>query len=82
MPAAVCNMLAIVLLCTSLAEPKWISLTGGGCSAGGKALHHLGTYQFFYPGHVSQEQGFADNSVVHVRYQFGSGEADSKYHLS
>ena len=80
LPAAVCNMLAIVLLCTSLAEPKWISLTGGGCMAAGKALHHLGTYQFFYPGQfVSQERNFADDSILHITYQYGESEIDSKF---
>lgn len=45
-------MLAIVLVCTSLAQPKWISLDGGGCTYDGKALNYIGAQQFFYPGRL------------------------------
>jgi len=79
-PAAVCNMLAIVLLCTSLAEPKWFSLSGGGCKVGDKPLNHLGTYQFFYPGSIlSQEKRFSDDQIQHVIYQFGPNLKDREY---
>lgn len=71
-------MLAIVLLCTSLAEPKWISLHGGGCMVDNQPLHHLGTNQFFYPGKfLKEERDFTDNTISHVEYQFGSNIKDS-----
>ncbi|XP_045189484.1 transmembrane protein 127-like [Mercenaria mercenaria] len=75
--AAVCNMLAIVLICTSLAEPKWIKLHGGGCMVESEPLHHLGAYQFFFPGKfISQERDFTDDSITHVVYQFGPNIKD------
>ncbi|ESO96850.1 hypothetical protein LOTGIDRAFT_115322 [Lottia gigantea] len=53
--AAVCSMITIVTLCTALAEPNWISLSGGGCTIPFKGdLHHLGAYQFFYDGTFHQ----------------------------
>lgn len=77
-PAAVCNMLAIVLVCTSLAEPKWISLQGGGCMIEKTPLHHLGTYQFFFPGKfLAQEHDFSEDSVEAIVYQFGPNIKDS-----
>lgn len=70
--SAVCNMLSIVLICTSLVEPKWISLSGGSCQVENEPLHHLGTYQFFYPGKfLSQERDFISNEIEHIVYQFG-----------
>lgn len=76
-PSAVCNMLAIVLMCTSLVGPKWISLKGGGCTAGDEPLLHLGTFQFFYPGKfLAQERDFTDDSITHIVYQFGPDVKD------
>lgn len=76
--AAVCNMLSIVLICTSLVEPKWINLRGGGCMYKDNPLHHLGTYQFFFPGKfLTQERDFTDDSIDHVIYQFGPNIIDS-----
>lgn len=84
-PSAVFNMLAIVLLCTSLAEPKWISLFGGGCTLYGhdKPLTHLGTYQFFYTGKfLSQENDYPDGVKSHTTYQFGPNSNDGMlFHL-
>ena len=78
--SAICNMVTIVTLCTALAEPRWISLQGGGCKVENKPLKHLGTFQFFYPGKfLAQERDFTDNSIAHIVYQFGSNVKDSKY---
>ena len=40
--AAICSMLAVVTLCTALAEPRWFRLIGGGCN-----FRTLGVGQFF-----------------------------------
>ncbi|KAL4231964.1 hypothetical protein ACF0H5_009541 [Mactra antiquata] len=76
-PAAVCNMLAIVLVCTSLAEPKWISLQGGGCVVEEAPLTNLGTYEFFYPGKfLEREHDFSDQSFEGIVYQYGPNIKD------
>lgn len=81
--AAVCSMITIVILSTALAEPKWISLKGGGCEVTGGQRNHLGTAQFlgtnqfFYPGHFpSREVSFGDDAVEHEIYQYGPGIDD------
>lgn len=72
--SAVCSMLSIVIMCTSLAEPKWIYFHGGGCLVNSQKLDHLGAYQFFYPGK------FVTATVVddHPKfiYKFGAGLVD------
>ena len=70
--AAVCSMVSIVVMCVALAEPKWISLKGGGCgleyrTPGG--LHFLGVFQFFYTGHF----------ITTEQYKYGPAHTDSKY---
>ncbi|XP_048249210.1 transmembrane protein 127-like [Haliotis rufescens] len=68
-PAAVCSMITIVLLCVSMAEPRWISLRGGGCSLADTKngyLHSLGVNQFFYSGKLVTMQ--SDKSI---HYHFG-----------
>ncbi|KAK3610416.1 hypothetical protein CHS0354_016595 [Potamilus streckersoni] len=73
--AAVCSMVVIVILCTALAEPKWVHLQGGGCMSAGE-LHHLGAYQFFYPGRFLSQEYDLNNNLAHIIYQFGSGTSD------
>ncbi|XP_046576904.1 LOW QUALITY PROTEIN: transmembrane protein 127-like [Haliotis rubra] len=67
-PAAVCSMMTIVLLCVSMAEPRWISLRGRGCSLADTKdgyLHSLGVIQFFYSGKLVT----VDKSI---QYHYGS----------
>lgn len=73
-------MIAIVILSTALAEPKWISLKGGGCQKlNGDPLYRLGTDQFFYPGHCDpQEIPFAahESDLCELSYQYGPDSSD------
>ena len=68
--AAACSMVVIVILCTALAEPKWISMRGGGCN-----LDHLGVYQFF-------SSGVSDNTPTRPVYHYSASSIDqSKYQM-
>lgn len=70
-------MLAIVILCTALTEPKWINLQGGGCMVENQPLLHLGAYQFFYPGKfLPQEKDFLTGTLSHIVYQYGPNVKD------
>lgn len=63
---------------TSLAEPNWISLKGGGCTVSGTPLDHLGAFQFFYPGKFLEQVLEDPNmmSSVDIVYKFGPNEND------
>ncbi|XP_062566363.1 transmembrane protein 127-like [Saccostrea cucullata] len=73
--SALCSMVAIVIMCTSLAEPRWISLHGGGCRLRDcVSLDHIGAYQFFYAGRFLETYNLncaTGNSVTHILYQYG-----------
>ncbi|XP_061192977.1 transmembrane protein 127-like [Saccostrea echinata] len=73
--SALCSMVAIVIMCTSLAEPRWISLHGGGCRLRDCVpLDHIGAYQFFYSGHFLKTYDLNcpnGNAVTHILYQYG-----------
>lgn len=77
--SALCNMISIVIMCTSLAEPKWISMRGGGCQYQCKkdcscvTLDHLGAYQFFYSGRFQSfnPSDCSSSGVVEKIYQYG-----------
>ena len=73
-------MITIVIMSTSLAEPNWISLKGGGCTVNGLPLDHLGAFQFFYPGKFLEQilQG-PNNKNVDIIYKFGPKANDSMY---
>ncbi|KAK6185788.1 hypothetical protein SNE40_007941 [Patella caerulea] len=70
--AAVCSMITIVILCTALSEPRWISLRGGGCTLlHGGDLHYLGAFQFFYNGQFYQDQNSHATATVNEIYKYG-----------
>lgn len=70
-------MITIVIMSTSLAEPNWVSLQGGGCVVNGVGLDHLGAFQFFYPGKFLEQfiQG-PNNKKVDIVYKFGPNDLD------
>ena len=73
-------MITIVIMSTSLAEPNWISLNGGGCVINNVALDHLGAFQFFYPGEFMQESlPGPESKNVDIVYKFGPELDDCKY---
>lgn len=80
--SALCSMVSIVIMCTSLAEPRWISLHGGGCRLRNCVpLDHLGAYQFFYSGHFLGTYDLNcpnGNAVTHILYQYGGDASSSK----
>ena len=68
--AAIFSMVAIVLLCTALAEPQWVYLRGGGCKDRmGNVISYLGANQFFYYGHFLSDSENSDRS--HIVYKYG-----------
>lgn len=70
-------MISIVIMSTSLTEPNWISLQGGGCVVNGVALDHLGAIQFFYPGKfLEQIVTEPNNKNVDIVYKFGPNQMD------
>ncbi len=75
--AAVCSMVVVVLLCTSLAEPQWFSLSGGGCKQGDVPVHSLGLSEFFYFGRFLHSTG-SKYSAINSVYRYGPGHDQSK----
>lgn len=75
-------MVAIVIMCTSLAEPRWISLHGGGCRLRDCIpLDHIGTYQFFYSGQFVDSYDFTCQdgmSGSHLVYKYGEDSFNCK----
>lgn len=73
--SALCSMVAIVIMCTSLAEPRWISLHGGGCRLRDCVpLDHIGAYQFFYSGQFVDSYDFNCQDGMagtHTVYKYG-----------
>lgn len=83
--SALCSMVAIVIMCTSLAEPRWISLHGGGCRLRDCIpLDHIGTYQFFYSGQFVDSYDFTCQdgmSGSHLVYKYGEDSFNCKLAL-
>lgn len=77
-PAALCSMISIVILCTALAEPRWVSIDNGHCVLPkGRPLSYLGVFQFFSVGYIVYNDPDIDPKMnVIVEYRFGSGEDD------
>lgn len=48
--AAMCSMVVVVLVCTSLAEPEWFFVSGGRCRDLRQPISYLGVKTFFYQG--------------------------------
>lgn len=80
--AALSSMVAIVVMCTALSEPKWISLRGGGCTVEDANVDHLGAYQFFYPGSFlpldeRTPVNIGESTTQIQKYKYGPGDKDS-----
>lgn len=69
-------MISIVVMSTSLAEPNWISLKGGGCDVNGTPLDHLGALQFFYPGEFLVQLVPEPSKRADIVYKFGPDTID------
>lgn len=81
--SALCSMVSIVIMCTSLAEPRWISLHGGGCRLRDCIpLDHIGAYQFFYTGEFLDGYDFGCSTGIaepHTIYKYGEGPLSGKF---
>ncbi|KAL8607075.1 hypothetical protein ACOMHN_008661 [Nucella lapillus] len=78
-PAALCSMISIVILCTALAEPRWVSIDNGHCVLPkGRPLSYLGVFQFFSVGYIVYNDPDINHNQMNVivEYRFGSGEDD------
>lgn len=68
-------MIVIVILCTALAESKWISLSGGGCN-----LSYIGACQFFFNGFFETSfKSFTPQKSQNLPIQY-SQSTDEIYH--
>ena len=78
--SALCSMVTIVILCTALAEPRWVSIEDGHCTLPkGRTLNYLGVFHFFSVGYIMyNDPNVAKNVEVIVEYRYGSGEDDRK----
>jgi len=77
--AAMLNIVAAVLVCTSLAEPRWWYISGSPCMNYGHSASYLGVKQFFYKGFFvdRSSSGTEQNS----KYYYGSFQNEGKYLL-
>jgi len=76
--SALCSMVAIVNLCTAMAEPSWFHIRGGGCrNNAGRPIHTIGIYEFFYPGHFELESPHQTaSSASQFSYRYGASTED------
>ena len=84
-PSALCSMISIVILCTALAEPRWVRIDNGHCTVPKeRTLNYLGVFQFFYFGDVVYDDPNIDHKHVDVivEYRYGPGLNDSKSHVN
>lgn len=86
-PSALCSMVAIVILSTAMAEPRWIRIENGSCRVSEGKLTYLGAFQFLYNGHfVENVHTVSDmdqkSITVFTDYKYGPLESDCKYLLT
>jgi len=75
--AAVLNIVAAVLVCMALAEPRWWYISGTPCMNHGHSASYLGVKQFFYKGFFvdhSSTSGAEQSS----KYYYGSFQNEGK----
>ena len=68
-PSALCSMISIVILCTALAEPRWVRIDNGHCTVPKeRTLNYLGVFQFFYFGDIVYDDPNIDHklSLIHI----------------
>lgn len=84
-PSALCSMISIVILCTALAEPRWVRIDNGHCTVPKeRALNYLGVFQFFYFGDIVYDDPNIDHKHVDVivEYRYGPGLNDRKFYCN
>ena len=75
-------MISIVILCTALAEPRWVRIDNGHCIVPKeRTLDYLGAFQFFYLGDFVYDDPNIDHKHVDVtvEYRYGPGLNDRKF---
>jgi len=80
-------MVAVVLVCTSLAEPEWMYISGGRCvDYRGQPVSYLGVKLFFYKGVFvnnirdwTPPPGFSSANTPQSIYFYGSSQEDGTH---
>jgi len=75
--AAMLNIVAAVLVCTALAEPRWWSISGTPCMNHGHTARYLGVKQFFYKGFFVDHSG-TSSAGQNSKYYYGSYQNEGK----
>jgi len=77
--AAMLNIVAAVLMCTSLAEPRWWYLSGSPCMNYDHSASYLGVKQFFYKGFFVDSSGSSAEQTS--KYYYGTLQNEGGYFL-
>jgi len=75
--AAVLNVIAAVLVCTSLAEPRWWYIGGSTCMNYDQPATHIGVKQFFYKGFFIDRSSYGSEEVS--KYYYGTLKTEGGY---
>jgi len=77
--AAMLNIVAAVLVCTALAEPRWWYISGSPCLNYDQRANYLGVKQFLYKGFFVD--GSTSNMARSNRYYYGTLRTEGGYLL-
>jgi len=74
--AAILNIVAAVLVCTSLAEPRWWYISGSPCLNHNQRASYLGVKQFLYKGFFVE--GSFPSDEQSNKYYYGTLQTEGK----
>jgi len=77
--AAMLNIVAAVLICTSLAEPRWWYIGASPCMNYDQSASYLGVKQFFYKGFFVDRSRFSMEQTS--KYYYGTLQTEGGYFL-
>jgi len=77
--AAMLNIVAAVLVCTSLAEPRWWYIGGSPCLDYHQSANYLGVKQFLYKGFFVHRSTLSVDS--YNKYYYGTLQTEGEYLL-
>ena len=79
--AAMLNIVAAVLVCTSLAEPRWWYIGTSPCVNYDQPARYLGVKQFFYKGFFVDRSSYSTEQQT-SKYYYGTLQTEGGYFLN
>jgi len=75
--AAMLNIVAAVLVCTALAEPRWWYIGSSPCMNHDRSASYLGVKQFFYKGFFVERSSYTSEETS--KYYYGTLQTEGWY---